>query len=226
MILAVVFGQFGLVVAQNDTIEDDNTVALVQQQTELQPQQQEDQPALEAKDKPEILKAKAYTRKQTENMKLAYQIGEELGHGHTMQAILLQETTAGEGHAIGNQTSPVGKRSYGLMQVQVVAARSVLERFPEVRERYFGDRPLRKVMDEEIIALLLTNKEASIRIATYNFHLMMRLTKGSWHRAVAAYNAGIGNALQMKEPSRFGYVRDVALKVHNVVKPFNKEIGL
>jgi hypothetical protein len=223
LILAFVFGQVGLVIAHNDIIEDDNVAQVQQTEPQLQ---QDTELVIEAKDKPVLLKAKAYTRKQTENMKLAYEVGEELGHGHTMQAILLQETIAGEGHTIGNQASPVGKRSYGLMQVQVVAARSVLQRYPEVYQKYFGDRPYRKVMDEEIIALLLTNKEASMRIATYNFDLMMKLTKGSWHRAVAAYNAGIGNALQMKEPSKFGYVRDVALKVHNVVKPFNKEIGL
>jgi hypothetical protein len=112
------------------------------------------------------------------------------------------------------------------MQVQTVAARSIFERYPSVFETYFPDRRYSSVADEEIIALLLTDNEANVKIAAYHFKLYKSLAKGDWARTVAGYNAGIGTALTMLHPSEFGYVKDVKLKISNIVRPFNERHGL
>lgn len=161
-----------------------------------------------------------------ETMKKVFTVGREIGHPETLQAILLQETAGGRSAAIGNKNSPVGKRSYGLMQVQVVAARSILERNPSVLKRYFPERTYVSLFDEEIIALLLTNDEANIRIAAHHFNLYLKLSDGDWDRAVAAYNAGIGGVERIPEPAEFPYVIDVKAKLEEVVRPFNRKHSL
>lgn len=223
LIALATFCQIGSAVAQIEITEDDN-VAIMQQS---EPQSQESEPTItETVPPPTKTRAKNFTERQTQYLKMAYIVGEKLGHGATMQAIMLQESRAGEAAAIGNPTAPQRRQSYGIMQIQIVAARSVLKRFPEVCQQIYNGRKCNNVSTGEIVKTLIHNKEASILIATYNFHLMMKLTKGSWHRAVAAYNAGIGNALQMKAPSKYGYVESIARKVQTVVKPFNQGIGL
>lgn len=167
-----------------------------------------------------------FSSSSAENMKKVFLVGREVGNPETMQAILLQETNGGVGHAIGNKASPVGKRSYGLMQIQVVAARSILQRTPTVFKKYFPDRTYDSVADEEIIALLLTNDEANIRIAAYHFKLYLQLCGGDWDRAVAAYNAGIGGVNGIPQPSEFGYVVGVKAKLDSAVRPFNRKNNL
>jgi hypothetical protein len=157
-----------------------------------------------------------------QNMLKVRTIAKEVGHHETMQAILLQETNGGTSHPVGNLKSPIGKRSYGIMQVQLVAGRSVLERRPELAERYFPDRKLSSVMDEEIIALLLSNDEANIRIAVHHFDIYHKLSKGNWMKAVAAYNMGIGNALKRASFDDVPYVKSIQKRISTTVKPFNK----
>lgn len=160
------------------------------------------------------------------NLKKVYMVAREVGHPDTLQAILLLETRGGKTVPIGNRESPVGKRSYGLMQVQVVAARSILQRNPSLVVRYFPDRTYNSVLDEEIIALLLTNDEANIRIAAHHFKLYLQLSDGDWDRAVAAYNVGIGGVKNIPDPAKFEYVIKIKAKLEEDVRPFNRKNGL
>lgn len=159
-------------------------------------------------------------------LKTVYIVGREVGNPETLQAILLQETRGGQTEPIGNKESPVGKRSYGLMQVQVVAARSIFQRVPSLVERYFPDRKYSTIADEEIIALLLTNDEANVRIAAHHFKLYLQLCKGDWERAVAAYNAGIGAVNNIPVPAEFDYVVKVKAKMESDVRAFNRKNNL
>lgn len=165
-------------------------------------------------------------RIMTTNLKKVYQIARSFGHPETMQAILLQESGGGVANPVGNLNSPVGKRSYGIMQVQVVAARSILTRYPDIFAKYFPNRTYTTVSDEEIIAMLITNDEANIHIATQHFKLYLDLSKGDWHKAVAAYNMGIGNANKRDNHEEYPYVQDVKRRIQEVVKPFNRRNGL
>jgi Transglycosylase SLT domain len=162
----------------------------------------------------------------SQSLKTVYLVGREVGNPETLQAILLQETRGGQTEPIGNKDSPVGKRSYGLMQVQVVAARSIFTRYSEVYQRYFPTRKYDTIADEEIIALLLTNDEANIRIAAYHFKLYLQLSSGDWDRAVAAYNAGIGAVNNIPIPAEFDYVIKVKAKMETEVRTFNRKHGL
>jgi hypothetical protein len=112
------------------------------------------------------------------------------------------------------------------MQVQTVAARSIFERHPDLFAIHFPGRKYSSVADEEIIALLLTDKKANVKIAAQHFKLYKSLCKGDWACTVVGYNAGIGTALTMVHPSEFGYVKDVKSKISNTVRPFNEQHGL
>jgi hypothetical protein len=160
------------------------------------------------------------------NMKKVFMIGREVGNAETLQAILLQESGGGAADPVGTKGAPVGKRSYGVMQVQVVAARSILQRHPEMVKKYFPGRVYASLADEEIIALLLTNDEANIRIAATHFKLYMQLCGGDWDRAVAAWNAGIGGVENIPDPAEYDYVISVKSKLDNVVRSFNRKNNL
>ena len=97
------------------------------------------------------------------NMRLAFSVGNEVGNPETLQAILLVESKAGTGGLVGGKHLPVLKRSYGIMQIQVGTARSILTRTTELVGRYFPNRQYRSITNNEIINLLLTNNEANIR---------------------------------------------------------------
>lgn len=160
------------------------------------------------------------------NLKRVFEIAKHIGHPETMQAILLQESGGGMSHPVGNLQSPIGKRSYGLMQVQLIAARSILTRFPETVAQYFPGRTYSSLTDEEIIALLITNEEANIHIATLHFNLYLSLSRGNWDKAVAAYNMGIGNANKRSDHAEVPYVREIKSRLIRTVKPFNKSNSL
>ena len=167
-------------------------------------------------------KQKSFNATITHNMLKVRAIAKEFGHHETMQAILLQESNGGTAHPVGNLNSPIGKRSYGIMQVQLVAGRSVLSRNPSLVDRYFPNRKLSSITDEEIIALLLKNDEANIRIAVHHFDIYMSIAKGDWMKAVAAYNMGIGNALKRSTVNDVPYVKSIQSRIHSTVRPFNK----
>lgn len=159
------------------------------------------------------------------NMKVVFEVGSEVGNAETLQAILIQESRGLRSEPVGNKSSPIGRRSYGLMQVQLAAAKSVLQRYPEVFDKYFPDRTYKEIADEEFIALLLTNDEANVRIAAYHFKLYLQLSNGNWSRAVCAYNIGIG-AVQRVTNYNNSYVQSVKKKLTTVVKTFNHNNGL
>jgi hypothetical protein len=181
----------------------------------------------EARATQEDIQREAVSDQLAENLSLVFNVGKEIGDAETLQAILLQETHGGMiPSLIGNKDSPVGKRSYGLMQVQVCAARSILSRNSELVDAYFPDRTYKSLADEEIIAVLLTNKEANVRIAAYHFKLYKSLAKGNWARTVAGYNAGEVLMQKLQHPEQFGYVVEVKQKLTTTVKQFNKDHGL
>lgn len=154
-----------------------------------------------------------------------FTIGKEIGHPETLQAILMQETNGGRSSRIGNPSAPLTQRSYGLMQVQIVAARSVFNHFPQIRQMYFEDRSTKSLSNQEIASLLLDNDDANIRIAAYHFKIYMNLAKGNWTKAVAAYNMGIGNAFKITDHNT-SYVQSIRNHLKTFVQPFNRKNDL
>lgn len=157
----------------------------------------------------------------SDNLIKVYQIGSEIGHPETLQAILLVESNGGVGSLIGNKSGPESSRSYGVMQVKTVAARSVFTHYPMIFQKYFHDRKYKSVTTDEIINLLLTNHEANIRIAGYHFKIYFKLSQNNWHKAVAAYNMGIGNANKLTNHRNVNYVKKIEYKINSQVLNFN-----
>lgn len=166
----------------------------------------------------------SYTENQIALLTLVHRVWSEIGYPETGQAILLQETNAGMyGNGVGDRHSPVGKRSYGIMQVKVGTARGVISKFPELKQYYFGNISMANVSDEEIIVMLIVNHEFCATIAAKTFYLEMVKSNNDWSKAVAAYNVGWGGVLKMKYPEKFKYVKLVNYQLRKRVRPFNTE---
>jgi hypothetical protein len=158
------------------------------------------------------------TTEQMELLQLAYEIGfEDGGHQHAelVQAILMQETIAGQLGRMGHMTAPVGKRSYGVMQVKVTAARDVLNKYSE-----FGQFRA----DEELIVALLSDDEFNIRIAS-KFLLQLGGRGRAMERSLVAYNIGLTASRAVDDPHSFKYVLGARSYLDEVVRPFNHRFG-
>lgn len=165
---------------------------------------------------------KSVTLRMATHLRNVFEIGSEIGLPETLQAILLIETNGGESERVGSKHAPYTLRSYGLMQLQIGSARSILERNSNLLEQYFPERTYRSISNKEIVSLLLTNDEANVTIAAYLLKLYLHLSKGNWSKAVAAYNMGIGNALKITNHGEVEYVRRVKQKLNTTVRIFNR----
>jgi hypothetical protein len=157
------------------------------------------------------------TREQRKLLALAHRIGLEDGdahHAELLQAVLLQETIAGQLGRIGHLSAPVGKRSYGVMQVKVSAARDVLRWHPGL-----GDFRT----DEELIVKLMTDDAFNIRIASLYLNSLHKRAD-SEAEALAAYNLGMRAAQDVDRPKRYKYVRGVHRYLTKLVRPYNDKL--
>ena len=135
------------------------------------------------------------TNKQNMLLAIAYQTAKADGipHPQILQGIILQESHAGElpAYKVGDLQLPPNKRSYGVSQIKLEAARAVLKRYPDLWEQFsFQTRT-----DEEIIAKLIENDEFNIAVAS-KYLLVLRLSGyNSPHMMAVAYNKGPGGAI-------------------------------
>jgi len=157
-----------------------------------------------------------FTSEQITNLRLAHTIGKEVGHPTIIQSIMLQESNGGTNPRLNSGGS------YGIMQVQVVAARSVFTHYPDTRDRYFPNKTA--ISNADIIKLLMTNKEANIRIAVRHFSIYLKLCKGDLNKTIAGYNMGIGRVLGTgsSDFSTTKYVKQVRLRQRTDVDQFNR----
>ena len=154
------------------------------------------------------------TGEQLDLLSLAYKIGYEDGgesHAKFLQAVLMQETIAGQLGRLGHLSAPLGKRSYGVMQVKVPAARDVLRHKPQLD--HFRT-------DEQLIARLIADDEFNLRIASAYLKYLRKLS-ASDHQALVAYNVGPNAAKNVVDPAQFKYVQRIELYMSKVVEPFN-----
>lgn len=155
------------------------------------------------------------------NLIMVYEIGKEVvDRPEYLQAIMMQESRGVSGQ-IGNKAAEMKKRSYGLMQVQIPSARSILKQHSRVRDLYFPNRSVATVSDAEIERLLLRNDEANVRIAAHHFKRDLAESKGNIDRALASYNLGSGGVKKIKNHSRFPYVVGVKRHLQRTIVPFN-----
>jgi hypothetical protein len=167
------------------------------------------------------------TAKYSDVLKTSYAIANQVDVPPTIvQAILLQESKAGNVKSlVGSRGAGVGNRSYGVMQMKVEAARSVMSRTPKLVSKYFPNRSYSSITDEEVIALMLTNHEANIRMACYHlklYHSMMH----DWDATIVAYNMGIGNAKKTLVFDTNPYLISVQNYMNTTVPSFNSKHNL
>lgn len=174
-----------------------------------------------------VVNNKKYNAEQRKLLTIAYYTGQEVGYPETIQALLLQETNAGEyGNRIGDVNQPMGKRSYGVMQVKVATAHTVMKRYPTFVKQYFPQYKREdQIRSEELIIKLIQDDEFNIRVGAYNF-MMMRKGVKTWEGAIVAYNTGIGAYRSIKHPKLHKYYKSVVYKISNQVRPFNEKGGL
>ena len=154
------------------------------------------------------------TEDQVQLLKIAFDIGFKDGgieHAQLVQGVLMQETIAGLLGRIGHMTAQVGKRSYGVMQVKVSAARDVLRRNPSLGE--FN-------ADEELIAKLITDDTFNIAIASRQLIHLKKKAKNV-AQAMMAYNIGLRASRRYQKYDTFKYVKKVRQYFKHVVDPFN-----
>lgn len=140
------------------------------------------------------------TDEQRGSLELARKVGSSEDLSLALMGICMQETLCGVVRSVGHQTAPVGKRSYGIMQVKVSATRDVLKRFPELGTFR---------TDEEIIAKLLTDDEWNMRIALGYLKILKDRYSLNWKSMLTAYNLGPGGALSLSNPEEYKYTHKV-----------------
>lgn len=142
---------------------------------------------------------------QYSNLMLAKAVGYASFYDHVkakefsllLMSIMWQESRAGKFGPVGDIGNGFGRRSYGLMQVKLDAAKRMWRRYPQLGFVYCSCQ-IHVIMptEEELISALLTNPNFNVAVAAHylkylhdDFHL-------SWDKAVAAYNRGYWNAKQ------------------------------
>jgi hypothetical protein len=158
------------------------------------------------------------TSEQLALLGTAYAIGYQDGgkeQARLVQAVLLEETIAGQLGRLGDLSAPMGKRSYGVMQVKVAAARDVLRHRPRLGSF---------ISDEQLITRLITDDEFNIRVASAYLKHLRRLT-GDDHEALVAYNVGMNGARRVSNVSDFKYVQGVERYLSEVVQRYNTKFS-
>jgi hypothetical protein len=146
-----------------------------------------------------------FDSQQRATLKMVHEVGTEIGQPELLQAIVMQETHAGRHGKVGDLSLKVGQRSYGIAQVKVITARDVLLRNESLAKRYFLDRNIRKLPDEEIIALLIANNRANVEIAADHLNMLI-VTLKNIDRATVAYNVGISGVKKLKNIQQYRYL--------------------
>jgi hypothetical protein len=157
------------------------------------------------------------TPEQIDLLGMAYSIGYKDGgaaHARLVQAVLLQETIAGLLGRLGHLSAPLGKRSYGVMQVKVVAAHDVLRHHPELGKFH---------TDDQLITRLMTDDEFNIRVASA-YLKFLRKHKRNDQQALVAYNIGMNAARRVMDAADFKYVQRVERYLAVLVPRYNNKV--
>lgn len=146
------------------------------------------------------IKVNGLTERQKEVLEIAREIGSEYDLEEIMMGIVMQESIAGVLSRVGHMSAEFGKRSYGVAQVKVTAARDVLRHHNELGEFR---------TDEELIGKLIYDDEFNIRISALYFLHLRNSYDLSWKEALTAYNLGPTGMKRVKNPTHYKYTKAV-----------------
>ncbi len=133
---------------------------------------------------------------QARILSMAYSIAKKDGHANPqlLQGIVMQETLAGAyktykvaGQEFGLRTN---ERYYGISQIKLVAAKDVLNRYPELRKEFnFHTKE-----DEEIVAKLIEDDRFNLSVASKYLLVLKSFGYDTIKQLALAYNQGPGGA--------------------------------
>lgn len=161
------------------------------------------------------------TPNQHELLSFAYEVakGDGIKQPQYLQGVIMQESLAGKTkhYRVSGLENKVGDRYFGIGQIKLVAAKAVMNRWPEMWSY------LETKTDEELQAKLILDDRMNIRIAS-KYLLLLGINENA-NFAITAYNRGPGGALNV-DPSNFDYtqkVKEHSTRVKSVQLP-SKEI--
>lgn len=156
--------------------------------------------------------------KQHRILNAAYSIAKAIGlkKPELAQGILIQESKAGgldsykvAGQEFGLRTN---ERYYGVGQMKLSAAKAVMNRYPQLWDKYdFHTRT-----DEELIANLIMNDIFSVELSARYLKILSEDYGYEGDKLVAAYNKGPGGVRSVENPSALGYVQKVKQHIKNI----------
>ena len=154
------------------------------------------------------------TKRQFELLNFAYEVAKADGFKEPkyLQGIIMQESKAGSMNSfrVAGLTNAPGNRYFGIGQVKLVAAKAVMQRYPEMWKH------LDTRTDEELQARLIVDDHFNIRIAS-KYAIIMGINSNP-AKAITSYNLGPGGA-QDVDPSAHHYtvkVKQYSDKLKNV----------
>lgn len=153
-----------------------------------------------------LVDASPFNERQVELLQIAYEEGSVVGWPETIQAILLQESSAGVFGPVGDRGERFGKRSYCHMQVKLAAAKDVIRHY----------KLAEFTTDEELLVALMTDDRFCIRVGAHYFKLMTEQTN-TWNEAVVAYNRGVSGARTVGDVG--DYLTKVSRRIKKEVRP-------
>jgi len=148
-------------------------------------------------------------------MRVAYQIGKEIGYPETIQALLLRETNGSRYR--GPAKAAQNDQCYGVMQIKLNTAKFVLTKIWGLpKSDILPDHRLRqKIHNDDVF---------NIKIATSYFKYLLSRYSGAaqWDKAVLSYNTG---SYRLREDGKVydpeGYVESVRTAIKTDVQKFN-----
>lgn len=148
-------------------------------------------------------------------MRVAYQIGKEIGYPETIQGLLLQETNGSRYR--GPAKAAQNGQCYGVMQIKLNTAKFVLTKIWGLpKSDLLPDHRLRqKIHNDDVL---------NIKIATSYFEYLLSRNSGpaQWDKAVLSYNSGSYRLLEdgkVDDPD--GYAESVRTMIKTDVQKFN-----
>ena len=156
--------------------------------------------------------------KQHQILNAAYSIAKAIGlkKPELAQGILIQESKAGgldsykvAGQEFGLKTN---ERYYGIGQMKLSAAKAVMNRSPQLWDKY----DFHTHTDEELIANLIMNDLFSVELSARYLKILSDDYGYEGDKLVAAYNKGPGGVREVSNPSELNYVQRVKQHIKNI----------
>lgn len=144
------------------------------------------------------------SKNQQSVLKMTHEIAisDGLKNPAVLKGIIMQESKAGTAKKFRTAAHKKSSdQTVGLGQIKVGTAKTVLKRYPELRQQ-FG------VSDSSIQNMLAHNDRFNVAVASKYIKMLYEIRRDDDY-VIAAYNKGPGGAMHIKKPYKLPYVKAV-----------------